>query len=82
MNLKNPKFIAALILIIVMVLVFAAFDDITTGTETSLLGEYWVIGMSIVVLGGLLVWLLQAGEKPPAPKKVATKTKKASKKKK
>jgi hypothetical protein len=78
MNLKNSKFLAALILIGVLAVVFAAFDDITTGNEPSLVGEYWVIGMSVVVLGGVLVWLMQTGEKP----KATVKTKKTSKKKK
>ena len=70
-----------MMLVLVLVLAFdvAAFGDIVNGISSNLTRSYWMIAMSVVVLGGLLVWYRQPDE---AVKKPAAVTKKKATKKK
>lgn len=44
------KWILVVVLIIVLLLDWAALDDITTGQEPSLLGEYFMVIINIPIL--------------------------------
>lgn len=85
--MTNKKMIAGIILVGVLVLAYNVLMGIESGGATSMLTEAWVIGMSVVVLGGVLVWLkMPETTVKPAPytaKKATKKTvKKTSKKRK
>ena len=46
-----------LIVIAILLLDFAALDDITTGNEPNYIGEAWVLAISIVTLSAMVIIL-------------------------
>jgi len=49
--------ISTALVLVILLIVFAAFDDITTGNESNNLGEYLTIGLSIPTLVSVLYYL-------------------------
>jgi len=50
---KKNKWLKRLLIFGLLLLDWAALDDITTGNEPNYIGEYWILGVSGVVF----VWL-------------------------
>jgi hypothetical protein len=79
--MTNKIAIASVVLVGVLVIAYSVLQGIIAGGETSMLGEAWVIGMSVVVLGGVLVWLrMPETTVKPAPYAAKKATKKSVRK--
>ena len=76
MNLTTKKVVVMLILLLVLAMDVRAFQDITSGIQANMNAAYWTIAFSVVILGGVLVWLKQ----PAETKKTAATSKKKAKK--
>ena len=62
--MKKPKKGIILILIISLLLLdYAALDDITTGNEPDYIGEYLTLVVSGVIFAGFLFWYLKQRKK-------------------
>ena len=52
--MKKKKWITRLVIVGLLLLDYAALDDITTGNEPDYIGEYLMLGVSLVIFGYLL----------------------------
>lgn len=58
------KAVVGLLIVIILLLDYAALDDITTGSEPDYIGEYLFLGSSVIVLGliGYMYRVVKAGK--------------------